>query len=209
MPRTLAVAVLASGRGSNFEALAKACRRAGFPASIELLITDNPSAGAIGVASSMDIPFVVVDCGPKRGSMSPDSSAAMTRVCEEHGIGLVCLAGFMRIVKGEIMQRYAGRMLNIHPALLPSFKGLDGQKQALEYGVRYTGCTVHFVDEGVDTGPIVTQRVVPVRQDDDVERLSARILAEEHIAYSEAVRLFAEGRLRFEGRKVIVSDESK
>jgi phosphoribosylglycinamide formyltransferase-1 len=208
MTRRLAVAVLASGRGSNFEALAKACLSADFPASIEILLTDNPSAGAIGVAASMGIPYAAVDCGPKRGSMSPESSAEMARICEERGVGLVCLAGFMRIVKGEIMQRYKGRMLNIHPALLPSFKGLDGQKQALDYGVRYSGCTVHFVDEGVDTGPIIVQRVVPVRGDDDVASLSARILKEEHSAYPEAVRLFAEKRLRVEGRRVLISGES-
>jgi phosphoribosylglycinamide formyltransferase-1 len=207
MMRTTAVGVLASGRGSNFEALARACRIADYPASIEILITDNPNAGAIGIAASMGIQHAVVDCGPKRGSMTLESSAEMARICEERGVGLICLAGFMRIVKGEIMTRYRGRILNIHPALLPSFRGLDGQKQALEYGVRYSGCTVHFVDEGVDTGPIVIQRVVPVMQDDDVESLSARILTEEHIAYPAAVRLFAEGRLRIEGRRVLISDE--
>jgi phosphoribosylglycinamide formyltransferase-1 len=128
----------------------------------------------------------------------------MARVCAEKRIGLVCLAGFMRIVKGRLMEEYRGRILNIHPALLPSFKGLDGQRQALDYGVRYSGCTVHFVDEGVDTGPIVIQRVVPVYPEDTVEELSARILKEEHTAYPEAVRLFAEGKLRVEGRRVFI-----
>ncbi len=209
MAHTMKVAVIASGRGSNFEALAKACRSSEFPASIELLITDNPDAGALWIASAMGIPIAVVDCGPKRGSMSAESSIEMVRLCEERGIELVCLAGFMRIVKGEIMRGYRGRILNIHTALLPSFKGLDAQRQALEYGVRYSGCTVHFVDEGVDTGPIIVQRVVPVHENDTVESLSARILAEEHAAYPEAVRLCAEGGLRIEGRRVFIVGETK
>ena len=201
------IAVLASGRGSNFEALAKACLGAGYPASIEVLISDTPGAGAIVIAESMGIAHTVVDCGPRKGSMSPESSERMARICSERGIGLVCLAGFMRIVKGKLMEEYRGRMLNIHPALLPSFKGLDGARQALEYGVRFSGCTVHFVDEGIDSGPIIVQRVVPVRPDDTAEKLSARILAEEHIAYPEAVRLFAEGLLRIEGRRVFILHE--
>ena len=209
MAGTMKIAVIASGRGSNFEALAKACRSTGFPASIELLVTDNPGAGALAVASAMGIASAVVDCGPKRGSMSPESSVEMARLCGERGVELVCLAGFMRIVKGEIMSRYRGRILNIHPALLPSFKGLDAQRQALEYGVRYSGCTVHFVDEGVDTGPIIIQRVVPVHESDTVETLSARILAEEHAAYPEAVRLCAGGKLRIEGRRVFTVGKTK
>jgi phosphoribosylglycinamide formyltransferase-1 len=201
------IAVLASGRGSNFEALARACLDAGYPASIEVLISDTPGAGAIAIAESMGIAHTVVDCGPRKGSMSPESSERMARICAERGIGLVCLAGFMRIVKGKLMEEYRGKMLNIHPALLPSFKGLDGARQALEYGVRFSGCTVHFVDEGIDSGPIIVQRVVPVRPDDTPEELSARILAEEHIAYPEAVRLFAEGWLRIEGRRVFILHE--
>ena len=200
------LAVLASGRGSNFEALALACLDRSYSASIEALITDNPGAGAIAIAQSMGIAHEVVDCGTRKGSMSPESSERMARICRERGVGLVCLAGFMRIVKGQLIEEYRGRMLNIHPALLPSFKGLEGQRQALEYGVRYSGCTVHLVDEGVDTGPIIIQRVVPVYPDDTVEKLSARILEEEHRAYPEAVKLFAEGRLRIEGRRVFIRD---
>ena len=140
--------------------------------------------------------------------MAPESSVTMHAHCVEKGIDLVCLAGFMRIVKGKLLEAYNGRMLNIHPALLPSFKGLNGQRQTLDCGVKYSGCTVHFVDAGVDTGPIIVQRIVPVRQDDDEESLSARILKEEHIAYPEAVRLFAEGKLRIEGRKVYILNGS-
>jgi phosphoribosylglycinamide formyltransferase-1 len=202
MKRRTNIAVMASGRGSNFQALAAACRDETFPAVIKVLIVDNPDAGALRIAERMDIESVIVDCGPRKGSMTPESSEEIYNICKEREIDLVCLAGFMRIIKGRLLEEYSGRMLNIHPALLPSFKGLHGQKQALEYGVKYSGCSVHFVDAGVDTGPIIIQRIVPVYADDDEESLSARILKEEHIAYPEAVRLFSEGKLSIEGRRV-------
>jgi phosphoribosylglycinamide formyltransferase-1 len=202
------IGVLASGRGSNFEALARACIDADYPAVIKVLIVDNREAGAIAIADSFGIECIVVDCGPKKGSMTPESSERMANICAERGIELVCLAGFMRIVKGAIMAAYRGRMLNVHPALLPGFKGLRAQEQALAYGVRYSGCTVHFVDEGIDTGPIIVQRVVPVFDEDTVESLSERIVREEHQAYPEAVRLWAEGRLRIEGRRVIIREQA-
>jgi len=204
MADRLKVAVLASGRGSNFKALAEACGEEGYPAEIVLLIVDNPEAGALRTARSLGIETAIVDCGPKRGSMTTESSERMAALCRERDVGLVCLAGFMRIVKGPLLDEYEMRMINIHPALLPSFKGLHGQAQALEYGVRYSGCTVHFVDKGVDTGPIILQSVVPVRQDDSEESLSERILREEHRIYPEAVRLVAEGRIRIEGRRVFL-----
>ncbi|HER43542.1 MAG TPA: phosphoribosylglycinamide formyltransferase [Candidatus Eisenbacteria bacterium] len=207
MKDKMKIAVIASGRGSNFMALVKACRKDGFPAGIALLITDNPDAGALESARKNGIESFVVDCGPGRGSMSAESSSEMRRLCVERGVELVCLAGFMRIVRGDLLDAYGGRMLNIHPALLPSFKGLHGQKQALDYGVRYSGCTVHFVDPGVDTGPIIIQKVVPVMQDDTEESLSERILVEEHKAYPEAVRLYAGGKLKIEGRRVLISYE--
>ncbi len=207
MKEKMKIAVIASGRGSNFRALAKACLEEAYPAEIALLISDNPEAGALEFARENGIENAVIDCGPKRGSMSRESSEEMNRLCADRGVGLVCLAGFMRIVKGRLLDEYSGRMLNIHPALLPSFKGLHGQKQALDYGVLYTGCTVHFVDAGIDTGPIIIQKIVRVLQDDSEESLSERILAEEHAAYPEAVRLYAEGRLRIEGRRVLISDD--
>jgi phosphoribosylglycinamide formyltransferase-1 len=200
------IAVLASGRGSNFEALAHACLDEDYPAAVVVLITDNPEAGAVSIADSFKIEHVAVDCGPKKGSMSPESSEKMAAICAAHEVDVVCLAGFMRIVKGALMTAYKGRMLNIHPALLPSFRGLDAQRQALESGVRWSGCTVHFVDEGVDSGAIILQRIVHVRSDDTVESLSERILHEEHIAYPEAVRLYATGRLRVEGRRVVIRE---
>jgi len=208
MKEKTGVAVLASGRGSNLEALAKACLDADYPAVIKVLIVDSREAGAIAVADSFRIESAIVDCGAKKGSMTPESSEKMADICAGRGVGLICLAGFMRIVKGALMTVYRGRMLNIHPALLPGFKGLHAQEQALAYGVRYSGCTVHFVDEGVDTGPIIVQRVVPVLDEDTVESLSDRILQEEHQAYPEAVRLWAEGRLRIEGRRVIIHERA-
>lgn len=208
MKERTGIAVLASGRGSNFEALARACLDRDYPAVIRVLIVDSREAGAIAVADSYGIECAVVDCGPKAGSMTPESSERMANICAERGVALVCLAGFMRIVKGALMAAYRGRMLNIHPALLPGFKGLHAQEQALAYGVRYSGCTVHFVDEGVDTGPIIVQRVVPVLDEDTVESLSDRILHEEHEAYPAAVKLWAEGRLRIEGRRVIIRERA-
>ncbi|MCX5752231.1 MAG: phosphoribosylglycinamide formyltransferase [Candidatus Krumholzibacteria bacterium] len=202
------IAVLASGRGSNFEALARACLDEEYPAVIRALIVDGGEAGAIAIADSFGIERVAVECGAKKGSMTPESSERMAKICAERGVELVCLAGFMRIVGGALMAEYRGRMLNIHPALLPGFKGLHAQEQALAYGVRYSGCTVHFVDEGVDTGPIIIQRVVPVLDGDTVESLSDRILQEEHQAYPEAVRLWAEGRLRIEGRRVRIREKA-
>ena len=207
MKEKMKIAVIASGRGSNFQALAAACGNEAYPAGIALLISDNPDAGALEFARDNGIESAVIDCGPKRGSMSHESSEEMYRLCDARGVELVCLAGFMRIVKGKLLDEYAGRMLNIHPALLPSFKGLHGQKQALDYGVKYSGCTVHFVDAGIDTGPILIQRVVPVLVDDDEDSLSERILAEEHAAYPEALRLYAGGKIKTEGRRVLISDE--
>jgi phosphoribosylglycinamide formyltransferase-1 len=126
---------------------------------------------------------------------------------KDQGIGLICLAGLMRILKGPLIEEFENRIMNIHPALLPSFPGLDSQKKALEYGVRFSGCTVHYVDAGTDTGPIILQSVVPVQADDTVDTLSARILAEEHRIYPEAVRLHCAGKLKVEGRIVRISEE--
>lgn len=205
MKDKMKIAVIASGRGSNFMALARACREESYPAETAILLSDNPEAGALEFARETGIESAVIDCGRKRGSMSVESSEEMYRLCIERNIELICLAGFMRIVKGKLLEEYAGRMINIHPALLPGFKGLHGQKQALDYGVKYSGCTVHFVDAGIDTGPIIMQKVVPVMDDDNEDSLSERILAEEHKAYPETVRLYAEGRLRIEGRRVFTS----
>ncbi|MDD1646470.1 MAG: phosphoribosylglycinamide formyltransferase [Methanomicrobiales archaeon] len=193
-------AVLASGRGSNFQALIEAMEAGTLPARCLRLITDNPSAYAIERAEKAGIPVTVLDY-----ASYPDRSAyeqALLREMRATGADLFVLAGYMRILDREIVEAFPRRILNIHPALLPSFPGLHAQRQALEHGVRVSGCSVHLVDSGTDTGPIILQRCVRVEQDDTEESLADRILEEEHRILPEAVRLFMEGRLNVQGRRV-------
>ncbi len=196
------IAVLASGRGSNFQALIDAARSGYFPATISGLITDNQEAYAIRRAKDAGIPVSVIDFGsfPERGGYE----TALRREMEACDPDLFVLAGYMRILPSAIVKAFRGRIMNIHPALLPSFPGLHAQRQALEYGVKVSGCTVHFVDEGTDTGPIIIQRCIPVEEEDDEEALAARILVEEHRILTEAVRLFLEDKIRIVGRKVVI-----
>ncbi len=198
----LRVGVLGSGRGSNLQALLDAAARPGYPARVVVVVSDKERAQALERARAHGVAAVWLN--PKDFGDRAAYDAALGRLLEEHRVGLVCLAGFMRILTPEFVRAFAGRVLNIHPSLLPAFPGLHAQRQALDYGVKVAGATVHFVDEGVDTGPIALQASVPVQPDDTEESLSARILAVEHRLYPEAVRLFAEGRLRLAGRKVIV-----
>jgi phosphoribosylglycinamide formyltransferase-1 len=193
------VAVLASGRGSNFEALVRGDTGRG---RISLLVTDNPDAPALGLARDLGVKCLDLYPGKYRTRFGIPEEGEWAALLREEGIELVCLAGLMRLLKGPLLEAYAGRIMNIHPALLPSFPGLDSQQRALEYGVKYAGCTVHYVDEGTDTGPIILQSVVPVLDTDTTESLSARILEEEHRIYPEAVRLHCAGRLTVEGRTV-------
>jgi phosphoribosylglycinamide formyltransferase-1 len=194
------IAVLASGRGSNFQALIDAARAGYFPAAIARLITDNPDSYAIRRAKDAGIPVSVLDFAsfPDRAAYE----AALMEEMEACDPDLFVLAGYMRILPSAIVRAFPGRILNIHPALLPSFPGLHAPRQAVEYGVKVSGCTVHFVDEGTDTGPVIIQRCVPVEEGDDEESLAARILVEEHRILAEAVRLFLEGRVRLVGRRV-------
>jgi phosphoribosylglycinamide formyltransferase-1 len=196
----IGVGVLASGRGSNFEALARAVEDGRVPARLALLVSDRRDAPALDIARRHAIEAVAIESRAHASREGHDRDVA--EALDARGVGLVCLAGYMRILGPAFVRHFAGRLLNVHPALLPAFPGLHAQRQALEHGVRISGATVHFVDEGVDTGPIVLQAAVPVLDDDTEETLSARILAEEHRIYPEAVRLFAEGRLRLEGRRV-------
>jgi phosphoribosylglycinamide formyltransferase 1 len=200
----LRVGVLASGRGSNFRALVAASRAARMPADIVVLISDRADAGAVALARAEGIEAVVLPPREHPGREAHDK--AVTDALEARRLGLVCLAGYMRILGAGFVEHFRGRLLNIHPALLPAFPGLHAQRQALEHGVRVAGATVHFVDEGTDTGPIVLQATVPVRPEDTEATLSERILAEEHRIYPEAVRLFAEGRLQVEGRRVRIKE---
>jgi len=197
----LRIGVLASGRGSNFEAIVHAVASRAIPgAVVAVLISDRADAPALAIARAHGVEPIAIDARDHPGREVHDK--AIADALEERNVGLVCLAGYLRLLGRDFVRRFADRVLNIHPSLLPAFPGLHAQRQALEYGVRVAGATVHFVDEGTDTGPIVLQAAVPVHAGDTEASLSARILAEEHRIYPEAVRLFAEGRIRFDGRRV-------
>jgi phosphoribosylglycinamide formyltransferase-1 len=198
----LRVAVLASGRGSNLEAILEAARHPSFPARVVLVVSDRERARALERAAAQGVPALFLNA--KDFGERDAYDAALSRVLEEHRIGLVCLAGFMRLLGRAFVRTWHGRLMNIHPSLLPAFPGLHPQRQALEHGAKISGATVHFVDEGVDTGPIILQASVAVEPGDSEDTLAARILVEEHRIYPQAVRLFAEGRLRIVGRKVVV-----
>lgn len=194
--------VLVSGRGSNLQAVLDRIADGYLPLEIGVVISDKADAYALERAANVGIKTVVVarkECASKEEFEDKIHAALVEAGCE-----LVVLAGFMRILSGNFVSKWHNKIINIHPALLPSFPGLDGQGQALEYGVKFTGCTVHFVDEGTDTGPIILQKVVPVLDDDTHDTLAARILEQEHKAMPEALKLWAEGKLVIEGRKVKV-----
>jgi phosphoribosylglycinamide formyltransferase-1 len=201
----LKIGIMASGRGSNFQSIIDSVESGYIPnAKIALLIVDKADAYAIERAKKHGIDYVYLN--PKD---FPDKDAFFVRIAElfrESGAGLIALAGFMRIVRKPLLDAFPMKVLNIHPAILPSFPGLHGQEQAADYGVRISGCTVHFVDEGMDTGPVIIQAAVPVRPDDTGDSLSERILKYEHKIYPEAIRLFAEGKLEVSGRKVLIKD---
>lgn len=194
------IGVLASGRGSNLQAIMDACASGIIPGQVAVVLSDNPNAYALQRAASANIPAFCIN--PANFKTKEEYEKALVDKLKEYRVKVVCLAGYMRLV-GEIMLReFENRILNIHPALLPAFPGLHAQEQAWNYGVRYSGCTVHFVDSGMDTGPIILQAVVPVKQDDTPDTLADRILEQEHKIYPEAIKLFLEGRLKIEGRKV-------
>ena len=202
----LKIAVLASGRGSNFEAIVRAAESGILPGAVALLVTDRADARAVDIAREHRVDAVCLDPREHPGRESHEKQ--VIAVLDERQIELVCLAGYMRILSAAFVRHFEGRLLNIHPSLLPSFPGLRAQRQALEYGVKVTGATVHFVDEGVDTGPIVLQAAVPIVPGDTEETLAARILREEHRIYPEAIRLFAAGRLHLEGRQVRIEESA-
>ncbi len=184
------IAVLASGRGSNFTALIENSKKKSSLFQISLLISDKENAGVLETAKKENIPSYYIN--PKDFSDKKLYEKKMVEIIEEHNCDLVCLAGYMRILSPTFLESWGKDVLNIHPSLLPSFPGLNAQKQAIDYGVKFSGCTVHFVDEGMDTGLIIGQRVVPVLDSDDEKSLSERILKEEHILYTEAVNLYAQ-----------------
>jgi phosphoribosylglycinamide formyltransferase-1 len=195
------VGVLVSGRGSNLQALIDAAREGRLGGSVEVVVSNVEGAPALDRARRAGVPAVVRD---HRGLRREDYDEELVRVLRAHAVGLVCLAGFMRILSPAFLAAFPGRVLNVHPSLLPAFPGLEAQCQAWEHGVKVSGATVHLVDEGLDAGPIVAQEAVPVREDDTPQSLAARILEAEHRIYPAAVRVLLSGRYRIEGRRVIV-----
>jgi phosphoribosylglycinamide formyltransferase 1 len=198
---TKRIGVLLSGRGSNFEALAESVSAGRIPgAEIAVVISNKPDAKGLERAKARNIPTRMI---PSKGLEREAYDRQVAAVLQEYRVDLICLAGYMRLLSPYFVAAFPQRILNIHPSLLPSFPGLESQRQALEYGVKFAGCTVHFVDENLDAGPIVLQSVVLVQDADDEEKLSERILKEEHRIYTEAVKIVLEGKYRIEGRRVI------
>lgn len=202
----LNLAILISGRGSNMENILRSIKKNKIPVNPAIVISNKSDAKGLEIAKKLGVKTEVVSSnGLKGGSWEYDSK--LVAVLKKYKVtpqnGLICLAGFMRIMSPEFIRHYKGRILNIHPAILPSFPGLHSQRQALDYGVKYAGCTVHFVDEGVDTGPIILQSIVKVKDDDTEESLSKRILKQEHKIYPKAVKMFANGKIKITGRKTI------
>lgn len=198
--KRLKTGVLISGRGSNLQALIEAAADPGYPAEIALVISNRPDAAGLERAARAGIAQLAI-AHPSRETFAAAADAALRR----HGVGLVALAGYMRILDTSFVEAWRDRLVNIHPSLLPAFSGLHPHRQALAAGVRFSGCTVHFVRAEMDTGPIIGQAVVPMMDEDDEERLAARILQAEHRLYPLAVRLFAEGRLRIHGNRVAIA----
>jgi phosphoribosylglycinamide formyltransferase 1 len=195
------LAILLSGRGSNFEAIADHIANGQLDASIAVVVSNRPEARGLALARERQIPAVAL---PSTGMDRESYDRVLIETLRSYQPDWICLAGYLRVLSAGFVREYANRILNIHPSLLPAFPGLDAQRQALDYGVKITGCTVHFVDEYLDAGPVVMQAAVPVYDDDTADSLSARILQEEHRIYSEAIQLVLQGNYRIEGRRVIL-----
>ena len=206
MADLLKLGVLISGSGSNLQSIIDHIERGSLKAVIKIVISNNPDAYGITRAKKHGIPIIVLKNGDFKNKEEFDLE--LIRILKNNCVDLVILAGFMRIITPALLKAFPHKIMNIHPALLPSFPGIHGQKQALDYGVKLSGCTVHFVDEGVDTGPIIIQSAVQVFNDDTEETLAARILKEEHRIYSQAIQLFAEGKIEIKGRKVRIKTET-
>jgi phosphoribosylglycinamide formyltransferase-1 len=198
--------ILISGRGSNLEAIANAISRRKLDAEIAIVISNRASAGGLEIARQRGIPMRVIE---SRGMEREAYDKLVIDELRTHEIDLVCLAGFMRLLSALFVQSFPNRVINIHPSLLPAFPGLDAQRQALEYGAKITGCTVHLVDEFLDSGPILVQSAVPVLDADTVETLSQRILAQEHVIYPKAIQYMVERRITLEGRRVMIREDEE
>ena len=195
------IGILLSGRGSNFEAIARNTAAGRIPdARIAVVISNRPDAGGIETARRLGLTASVI---PSKGKQREDHDREMVNTLRQHKVDLVCLAGYMRLLSPWFVQQFPNRILNIHPSLLPAFPGLEAQQQAFAYGVKVAGCTVHFVDEELDHGAIIVQRAIPVLDNDDEHTLAARILQQEHIAYSEAIAIVLEGKFEIVGRRLV------
>ena len=192
--------ILLSGRGSNFEAIADSVDAGKIPAEIAIVVSNKPTGRGLERARECGLE---AECIPSKGLEREEYDGQVVQLLKEKQVDLVCLAGFMRLLSAHFVSEFPNRILNIHPSLLPSFPGLEAQHQALEHGVKFSGCTVHFVDEHLDAGPILIQAAVPILNEDTEDTLSARILAEEHRIYTEAINLVLSGKFRVEGRRVI------
>ena len=200
MPAVKKLGILLSGRGSNFEAIAESIKAGRLQAEIAIVISNRADAPGLESAKRRGLNAVLI---PSRGRVREEHDAEVVAALRQAQVDLICLAGYMRLLSPDFIRAFSNRIINIHPSLLPAFPGIDAQKQALEYGVKVTGCTVHFVDEHLDHGPIILQKTVPVLDGDDVYTLSARILEQEHTAYSEAIDLLLSGEVEIQGRAVL------
>ncbi len=205
----LNLAILISGRGSNMEAILKSIKKKKIPINPAVVISNKSDAAGLKIAKKLGVNTEVVDSSKYKGKRLEYDKKLML-ILNKYGVtsknGLVCLAGFMRIISPQFVRKYKNRILNIHPALLPSFSGLQAQEQAIKFGAKFSGCTVHFADEGVDSGPIIIQAVVKVNDSDTEGSLSKRILTKEHEIYPQAVKLFAEGKIKVSGRRTIIKN---
>ena len=206
--RTFRIGILGSGKGSNFVALADACASGAIAAEIALVLSDVADAGILEHARQRGLPARHIAPGQFRTKLDDAAEQQYVRALTEAGVDLVALAGFMRVLKHQFLSAFAGRVVNIHPSLLPAFPGLEAWKQALDHGVKVTGCTVHYVDAGVDSGPIIGQQTVPVLDDDTPESLHRRIQVAEHELYPRCVAALAEGRVRTIGRRVLIQKKN-
>jgi phosphoribosylglycinamide formyltransferase-1 len=201
----LKLAIFGSGSGTNCQAIIDAIEAGTLNAEIKCVLSDNEEAYILERARKHHISAVCFDCAPFKTKLDGEAEQQVLQILKEHDVNFIALAGFMRIVKDGLLKAYAGRMINIHPSLLPSFPGLDGGKQAFDYGVKFTGCTVHFVDAGVDTGSIINQKIISIDNDDTLESMMENLHAQEHIAYPEALQWIAEGRIQLDGRRISLS----
>ncbi|WP_372846275.1 phosphoribosylglycinamide formyltransferase [Pontiella sp.] len=201
----LKLAIFGSGSGTNCQAIIDAIEAGTLEAEIKCVLADSEDAFILERARKHNIPAIYFDCAPFKTKLDGEAEQNVLRILEAHGVNFIALAGFMRIVKDGLLKAYEGRMINIHPSLLPSFPGLDGGKQAFDYGVKFTGCTVHFVDAGVDTGAIINQKCIAIENDDTLETMMTKLHDQEHIAYPEALQWIAEGRIQLNGRRITLS----